>query len=137
MAKSRGIEIVSSTSDEAGQYKNLIRVVLHANGDSISVAGTLFSDKGPRMVEINGSMVDIEPEGNFLLIGHEDKPGMIGSVGTVLGDNDVNIASMEVARRQPRGPAMMILHIDEGLKPEVLEKVRAIPSLKSATYIRL
>ncbi len=137
MAKSRGIEVVSSTSDEAGQYKNLIRVVLHANGSSISVAGTLFSDKGPRMVEINGSMVDIEPEGNFLLIGHEDKPGMIGSVGTILGDNDVNIASMEVARRQPRGPAMMILHIDEGLTPEVLEKVRAIPSLKSATYIRL
>jgi D-3-phosphoglycerate dehydrogenase len=137
MAKSRGIEIVSSTTDEAGQYKNLIRVVLHANGDTISVAGTLFSDKGPRMVEINGSTVDIEPEGNFLLIGHEDKPGMIGSVGTVLGDNDVNIASMEVARRQPRGPAMMILSIDEGLNPEVLEKVRAIPNLKSATYIRL
>ncbi len=137
LAKSRGIEVVSSTSDEAGQYKNLIRVVLHANGGSISVAGTLFSDKGPRMVEINDSMVDIEPEGNFILIGHEDRPGMIGSVGTILGDNDVNIASMEVARRQPRGPAMMILHIDEGLTPEVLEKVRAIPSLKSATYIRL
>jgi D-3-phosphoglycerate dehydrogenase / 2-oxoglutarate reductase len=137
MAKSRGIEVVSSTTDEAGQYKNLIRVVLHANGDVISVAGTLFPDKGPRMVEINGNTVDIEPEGNFLLIGHEDKPGMIGCVGTVLGDNDVNIASMEVARRQPRGPAMMIISIDERLKPDVLEKVRAIPSLKSATYIRL
>ncbi|HUV61693.1 MAG TPA: phosphoglycerate dehydrogenase [Thermoplasmata archaeon] len=137
MAKARGIEVVSSTSDEAGQYKNLIRVLLNANGDAISVAGTLFSDKGPRIVEINGSTVDIEPEGNFLIIGHEDKPGMIGSVGTVLGDNDVNIASMEVARKKVRGPATMILHIDEELSPETLEKVRAIVNLRSATYIRL
>ncbi|UCE45051.1 MAG: phosphoglycerate dehydrogenase [Methanobacteriota archaeon] len=137
LAKDRGIEVVSSTSDEAGQYKNLIRVLLNANGETTSAAGTLYLDKGPRIVEINGSIVDIEPEGNFLLIGHEDKPGMIGSVGTVLGSNDVNIASMEVARKKARGPATMILHIDEELSPETLEKVRAIPNLKSATYIRL
>ena len=137
MAKTRGIEVITSTTDEAGQYGNLIRVLLNANGETISVAGTLLADKGPRIVEINGSTVDIEPEGNFLIIGHEDKPGMIGSVGTVLGDNDVNIASMEVARKKARGPAMMILHIDEELSPETLEKVRAIASLKSATYIRL
>ena len=137
MAKDRGIEVISSTSDEGGQYKNLIRVLLDANGGTISAAGTLLADKGPRIVEINGSTVDIEPEGNFLIIGHEDKPGMIGSVGTVLGDSDVNIASMEVARKQVRGPAMMILHIDEEMPPETLDKVRAIPNLKSATYIRL
>ena len=137
MAKARGIEVVSSTSDEAGQYGNMIRAVLHANGDTISVGGVLFPDKGPRLVEVNGSTVDIEPEGNLLLIGHEDKPGMIGSVGTILGSHDVNIASMEVARKQPRGRAMMILHIDEKLEPEVLEELRGVPSLKSATYIRL
>ncbi|TFG68198.1 MAG: ACT domain-containing protein, partial [Methanomassiliicoccus sp.] len=81
--------------------------------------------------------VDIVPEGNLLLISHMDKPGMIGKVGTVLGDNDVNIASMEVARQETRGPAMMILEIDESVSPEVLEKVKAIPDLTSATYIRL
>jgi len=137
MAKARGIEVVSSSSDDAGPYKNLIRVTMNTNGESLSVAGTLLTDKGPRLVEINGSKIDIQPDGNLLLIGHEDKPGMIGSVGTVLGEGDVNIASMEVARSRPRGAAMMILHIDEELKPEVLEKVRAIPCLKSATYIRL
>jgi D-3-phosphoglycerate dehydrogenase len=137
MAKARGIEVVSSISDDAGQFKNLIRVTLRNDGVSVSVAGALLQDKGPRIVEIDGSSVDIEPEGSFLLIGHMDKPGMIGKVGTVLGDNDINIASMEVARRQTRGPAMMILQLDDPLPPEVLDKVREIPDLKSAISIRL
>jgi D-3-phosphoglycerate dehydrogenase len=137
MAKARGIEVVSSSSDDAGQFKNLIRVTLRNDGVSVSVAGALLQDKGPRIVEIDGSSVDIEPEGSFLLIGHMDKPGMIGKVGTVLGDNDINIASMEVARRQTRGPAMMILQLDDPLPPEVLDKVREIPDLKSAISIRL
>ncbi len=137
IAKSRGIEVVSSTSDESGRYKNLISVELRANGGTVSVVGTLMPDKGPRIVEIDGNSVDIEPEGNFLLIGHSDKPGMIGRVGTVLGDDDVNIASMEVARKQVRGPAMMILTLDDYLPPAVLEKVRLIPDLKSAISIKL
>ncbi|MCJ7562613.1 MAG: phosphoglycerate dehydrogenase [Thermoplasmata archaeon] len=136
-AKTRGIEIVTSTSDDAGPFKNLIRVTMHTNSHTTSVAGSLIADKGPRLVEIDGSKVDIVPEGNLLLISHMDKPGMIGKVGTVLGDNDVNIASMEVARQETRGPAMMILEIDESVSPEVLEKVKAIPDLTSATYIRL
>jgi D-3-phosphoglycerate dehydrogenase len=136
-AKARGIEIVSSTSEDAGAYKNLIRVTLHTNGVTSSVAGSLMLDKGPRFVEIDGNMVDIVPEGNLLLISHMDKPGMIGKVGTVLGDNDINIASMEVARRQTRGPAVMILEIDEEISGDVMDKVRAIPDLTSATYVRL
>ncbi|MCU0859505.1 MAG: phosphoglycerate dehydrogenase [Thermoplasmata archaeon] len=137
MAKARGLDIVSSTSDDAGQFKNLIRVTLRTDGVSTSVAGALLQDKGGRIVEIDGSSVDIQPEGNFLLIAHMDKPGMIGKVGTVLGGNDVNIASMEVARQKVRGPAMMILTLDDDVPPAVLEKVRKIPDLTSATAIRL
>jgi len=137
VAKTRGIEIVSSSTDDAGPYKNLIRVTLHTNGQTTSVAGSLMQDKGPRLVEIDGSKVDIVPEGSLLLISHMDKPGMIGKVGTVLGDNDINIASMEVARKETRGPAMMILEVDEQISPEILEKVKAIPDLTGATYIRL
>ncbi len=137
IAKSRGIEIVSSTSEESGRYNNLIKVALHTNGDSVSTAGTITADKGPRIVEVNSSPVDIVPEGYFLLIAHMDKPGMIGKVGTVLGDADVNIASMEVARANPRGPAMMILELDEDLPTEVLRKVRQIKDLKSAISIKL
>ena len=137
LAKSRGIEIVSSTTEDAGPYKNLIRVTMHTDGIVTSVAGSLMPDKGARLVEIDGNMVDIVPEGNLLLISHMDKPGMIGKVGTVLGDNDVNIASMEVARSQSRGPAVMILEIDDEIPPEVMDKVRTIPDLTSATYVRL
>jgi D-3-phosphoglycerate dehydrogenase len=137
MAKARGVDIVSSTSDEAGRFANLIKVSLQTNGDCVSTAGTLTPDRGARIVEVNGSPVDIVPEGYFLLIAHTDKPGMIGKVGTVLGDNDVNIASMEVARAQVRGPAMMILELDEELPTEVLRKVRQIKDLQSAIAIRL
>jgi len=137
VAKTRGIEIVSSSTDDAGPYKNLIRVTLHTNGQTTSVAGSLLQDKGPRLVEIDGSKVDIVPEGSLLLISHMDKPGMIGKVGTVLGDNDINIASMEVARKETRGPAMMILEVDEPISPDIMEKVKAIPDLTGATYIRL
>ncbi|MGQ9586815.1 MAG: phosphoglycerate dehydrogenase [Thermoplasmata archaeon] len=137
LAKARGIEVVTSTSEEAGRFSNLIRVTLKTNGDEVSTAGTLMPDRGPRIVEVDGSPVDIVPEGYFLLISHMDKPGMIGKVGTVLGDNDINIASMEVARAKPRGPAMMILELDEDLPTEVLRKVRKIADLKSAISIRL
>ena len=137
IAKARGIEVVSSTSEESGHYGNLIRVSLQTNGDSASTAGTLTADKGPRIVEVNGSPVDIVSGGYFLLIAHTDKPGMIGKVGSILGDADVNIASMEVARATPRGPAMMILELDEDLPTEVLRKVRQITDLKSAIAIKL
>lgn len=137
IAKARGVEVVTSSSDEAGRYANLIRVSLHTNGDHVSTAGTLTPDKGPRIVEVNGSPVDIVPEGYFLLISHTDKPGMIGKVGTVLGDDNINIASMEVARAQARGPAMMILELDEDLPTKTLRKVREIPDLRSAISIKL
>jgi D-3-phosphoglycerate dehydrogenase len=137
VAKARGIDIVTSTSDEAGRYDNLIKVTLQTNGDKVSTAGTLTEDRGPRIVEVNASPVDIVPEGHFLLIEHTDKPGMIGKVGTVLGDADVNIASMEVARAQIRGPAMMILELDEDLPVTVLRKVRQITDLRSAIAVKL
>ena len=137
IAKSRGIEIVTSSSDEAGRFSNMIRVTLKTNGDCVSTAGTIMPVKGARIVEIDGNPVDIVPEGYFLLISHMDKPGMIGKVGSILGDADVNIASMEVARATPRGPAMMILELDDALQTTVLRKVRAIPDLTSAISIKL
>jgi D-3-phosphoglycerate dehydrogenase len=137
LAKARGVEVVSSTSEESGRFANLIRVSLKTNGECVSTAGTITHDRGARIVEVNGSPVDIVPEGYFLLIAHTDKPGMIGKVGSVLGDNDVNIASMEVARAQERGPAMMILELDDELPTEVLRKVRQIKDLKSAIAIKL
>jgi len=137
MAKSRGIEVVTSASEDAGRFSNLIRVSLQTNGDSVSTAGTLTPDRGARIVEVNGSPVDIVPEGYFLLISHMDKPGMIGKVGTILGDTDINIASMEVARAQAKGPAMMILELDDDLPTPVLRKVREIKDLKSAISIKL
>jgi D-3-phosphoglycerate dehydrogenase len=137
MAKARGIEVVTSASDDSGRYSNLMRVSLQTNGDQVSTAGALLPDRGARIVEVNGSPVDIVPEGYFLLISHMDKPGMIGKVGTILGDTDINIASMEVARAKPRGEAMMILELDNDLPTEVLRKVRKIADLKSAISIKL
>src|SRR5207245_938850 len=76
------------------------------------IAGTLLMGE-PRAVRIDSFRVDLVPEGRFLVSRHEDRPGVVGRVGSILGEHDVNIASMQVGRDAPRGNAMMILAVDD------------------------
>ncbi len=93
------------------------------------MAGTLLSGYGERIVQIGQYPVDIAPEGNLLLIYHNDKPGIIGKVGTLLGNNDVNIATMQVGRKVIGGSAIMVLTTDKQTPPDVLEQLAKLPEL--------
>jgi len=137
LAKDRGIKVVSSSSDESARYKNLIEAKISHDAEQSSVAGTEIPDKGMRIVQVNGRTVDFEPKGNFLFIEHTDMPGVIGEVGTMLGDNNINVAHMDVARDMPRGNAVMILSLDEPAPTEVIEKLRNLESLRDANQIIL
>jgi len=137
LAKDRGINVVSSSSDEAPRFKSLVEVTVSSNGSGCYVAGTEIPEKGVRIVSVNGRSVEFEPEGNFLFIEHHDKPGVIGSVGSLLGDSNINIAHMDVARDMPRGNAVMILNIDEPAPPEVIGKLKKLENLRDATQIIL
>ncbi|MEM2839774.1 MAG: phosphoglycerate dehydrogenase [Thermoplasmata archaeon] len=137
LAKERGINVVSVTSEESPKFKNLIEVSVSSDGARNCVAGTEIAEKGMRIVQLNDHSVEFEPKGTFLFIEHLDKPGMIGAVGTLLGKNGINIAHMDVARDKRGGPAVMILSLDEPAPSAVIEQLKDIANLKDATQISL
>jgi D-3-phosphoglycerate dehydrogenase len=81
--------------------------------------------------------MDLVPEGRFLVSWHEDRPGVIGQVGTLLGQSDVNIASMQVGRDAPRGMAMMILTVDDPVDRAVLAQLRGVAGMSDLRYVEL
>jgi D-3-phosphoglycerate dehydrogenase len=89
----------------------------------------------PRAVRIDSFRVDLVPEGRFLVSRHEDRPGVVGSFGTILGKHDVNIASMQVGRDAPRGNAMMILAVDDPVSDEVLARLREVGGMSDLRYV--
>jgi D-3-phosphoglycerate dehydrogenase len=123
VARERGLEVVVETDEEAASgYTNLVTVTTHAGGGRKIIAGTVF-DGVPRIVRLRDLHVEFIPEGHILVLSYEDRPGMVGKIGSVLGRNNVNIASMHVGRRTRRGRAIVVLLLDEDVPPEVMEEV--------------
>lgn len=136
IAKQREINIVTQTSITAQNFTNLVTVTVRTNKEERSAAGTLLSGY-PRIVQIDKYNVDVTPIGHFILIAHNDKPGIIGRVGTLLGNNDVNIATMQVGRQDEGGSAIMVLRVDKGTPKEVLKQLTDLPELITAKEIIL
>lgn len=137
LAKTRGVEVVVQQSTATKGFTNLITVTLKTREGQHSAAGTLLNGYGARIVQIDPYPVDIPPEGHLLLISHTDKPGIIGRVGTLLGGNDVNIATMQVGRKDVGGSAIMILTIDKPAPQPVIEELKKLPDLMNAKVITL
>ncbi|WP_199614990.1 phosphoglycerate dehydrogenase [Paenibacillus alkalitolerans] len=137
LAKTRGIEVIMQKSTAAKGFTNLITVTLKGSGGERSAAGTLLNGYGPRIVQIDPYPVDIAPEGNLLLISHTDKPGIIGRVGTLLGTNEVNIATMQVGRKVVGGSAIMVLTVDKPVPKRVLEEIAKLSDLTNVKEITL
>lgn len=138
LAKSRDINVVVTQASKSKGFTNLLTVTLKTQNDEETlVAGTLLNGYGERIVQINKFPVDVAPEGHQILISHHDKPGMIGSVGTLLGQNDINIASMQVGRKIIGGEAIMILTVDKAVQKDVLTQLTTLPGLNGAIEITL
>ncbi|MBN3585471.1 hypothetical protein JYB64_24080, partial [Algoriphagus aestuarii] len=90
VAKSRDIEIVQQKKSSTKGFTNLISLSLKTSRGEWNIAGTLMNGYGARIVQIQNYTVDLPPEGNLILVSHQDKPGIIGKLGTILGNNDVN-----------------------------------------------
>ena len=112
IAKERGIEVKEIKSSDAGDYQSMIALRIKAKDAEIFVAGTLFSKKDPRIILIDNYKVEIVPEGVLLLIYNNDKPGVIGNLGTLMGKNNINIARMHFGRESAGGMAISVLSID-------------------------
>ncbi len=137
VAQRRGLEITEKRGPSHKTYANLITVLITTSEGSTRVSGTLAHD-GPHVVSIDDFWVDVPPgEGYLLACENRDRPGMIGALGTLLGQFDVNISFMNVGRHEKRGTALMVLTLDEPLTHEQLEQVRQIPDIFSAKLVRL
>lgn len=134
-AKERGIEIAETISSNTFGYANCITVSAKAEKYSFTIRGTFIDHYGPRIVNLNGFNIDFLPEGNLLYIQHTDRPGVIGRVGKILGDQEVNIATMQVGRKQAGGEAVMILSFDKPLDEQVLELLLELKDITSINLI--
>jgi D-3-phosphoglycerate dehydrogenase / 2-oxoglutarate reductase len=117
LAKERGVEVTLTTSDESPDHRNLLTVRgTLAGGAVVSVSGTLV---GPRriekLVEVDGFDVDLVPAEHMAFFRYHDRPGVVGSVGQLLGDAGVNIAGMQVSRDERGGHALMALTVDSAI----------------------
>jgi D-3-phosphoglycerate dehydrogenase len=124
VAARRGMRISEKRGPTHQLYANLITVTITTTAGRTKVSGTLAHD-GPHIVLIDGFWVDVPPgEGYLLACENRDRPGIIGSIGTLLGQFGVNISFMNVGRHERRGTALMVLTLDEPMTPEQLDEVR-------------
>ncbi len=137
IAKERGIRVTESRSVEAEDFTNLITIDATADKGSNTVSGTIFGKHEPRIVRVNTTRVDVVPEGHVLLIHNEDKPGAIGSIGTLLGQHNINIARMHVGQEKDGGRNVIFLDTETPTPPETIEELLALPLVKSVTPLEL
>jgi D-3-phosphoglycerate dehydrogenase len=132
LAKERNIEITEATCETLDEYQTLMRLTVTTDKQTRTVAGTLFHGGRPRLVEIKGISMDAELKPNMLYITNEDKPGIIGDLGSTLGQAGINIATFNLGRENNGGAAICLIETDEPVSDELAAKVRAIPHVVQA-----
>ena len=132
LARDRGIEVREVRTEREGDYHTLLRVSVRTEDGERSVAGTLFGDQAPRLVELFGIKVEADLAGSMLYVVNDDAPGFIGRLGTALGEAGVNIGTFHLGRRQAGGEAVLLLSVDEPVTADLLAQVKALPGVRTA-----
>ena len=137
IAEDRGVEVTESKTRQADDFQSLVTVTVGDGTDEMAVCGTLFADDDPRIVRIDGYRVDARPYGQALVARNRDEPGVIGFVGSVLGQADVNIAGMFNARETSGGEALTVYNLDNPVPEDVLEELLDDDRMIEATQLSL
>ena len=125
-----GVELVESKSSQLDKYTNLITVkFFRAKGKDISVSGTVFAKDSIRIVDFFGYKLDFEPTEHVLALQNKDVPGIIGKVGTLLGENDINIGAMQWGRNSSENKAVSFVSVDSDVSDDLVTKLRAIDGI--------
>jgi D-3-phosphoglycerate dehydrogenase len=132
VAEDAGIAVEEVRTTEVVSFSNLVTITLEAPTSKRTIAGTLFEGI-PRVVKMRDFQTDFQPEGHMLVMSYEDRPAMLGKIGTVLGEAGVNIAAMVLGRRQKAGEAMVVFSVDSPVDEPTLEKLREVVE---ARYIK-
>jgi D-3-phosphoglycerate dehydrogenase len=135
-AESLGLKVSESRLSAPGDYTDMLELSVAGEGKAVSVGGAFFGAT-PRIVSINSRPVEARPHGVLLVLENTDRPGMVGRIGTLLGDHGVNIATMSLSRNQAGGTALTVLNLDTAPGDELLTEIRASEDIHSAQVIEL
>ena len=136
LAKERGLDVREVRHDREGDYSTLVRVTVTTAEGAKSVAGTLFANAEPRLVEIYGVKVEADLTGDMLYVVNVDAPGFIGRLGSTLGEAEVNIGTFHLGRRTAGGEAVLLLSVDAQVDDALKGKIAGLPGVKTAKALR-
>jgi len=137
IAKERGITVVESKTAEIQDFASLIIVEVETDKAKSLVAGTLFTKTDPKIVKINEFWVDSVPEGNMLFVFNKDVPGIIGEIGTIFGNNKINIASVSFGRDVKGGNAVSVWNVDSDVARKVLDDIKKAKNIQEVKLAKL
>jgi D-3-phosphoglycerate dehydrogenase len=137
LAAARGIEVVRSVRREGEESPELVSVRFAAEGGATELAGALVGGRDARVVDFAGFRLEFRPEGRLLVIENRDVPGVVGRVGTLLGEAGVNIGDIHLARREEQGRALAVLRLDQAPSPELLAGLGAVAEVAAVRYLEV
>ncbi len=136
LARERGLDVREVRHDREGNYHTLIRVTVGTSQGDRSVAGTLFGNAQPRLVEIFGIGIEADLDGDMLYVVNNDAPGFIGRIGTLLGERGTNIGTFHLGRREAGGEAVLLLSVDTPVPAHCLDAIRALPDVRQVRTLK-
>ena len=137
MMKDRGITIQEIISNEEGEYVNSIALDIATDKETFSLLGTLTSNKQPRIVKINNVYVEAVPAGHILFINNNDKPGIVGAIGTILAGANINIAGITLGRENSQGIAVSVVNVDSEIPEAAMDQLRQTKNILFAKTIKV
>jgi D-3-phosphoglycerate dehydrogenase len=137
LARERGVKVSETKREECDDFLSSLEAVMVTETGETSIVGTIFSGGHARIVSLNGFDLEVEPEGDMLVFSNHDEPGVIGKVGTLLGDSKVNIAGFHLGRKVKEAEAVAIVTIDSPVPEKVLTMLRALPFIRFAKQVKL
>lgn len=137
VAQRRGIRVRESSTAEVKSYSSLVQIAVRDGTAVQRLAGTLLGHDDIRITQIGDYRIEVVPARYMLITTHHDRPGVVGKVGSLLGDENVNIASMQLGRQSVGGEAMMVLQVDDRIPQEVMQRLRQLDVIASARFVEL
>jgi len=137
IAKERNIKVVESKSSEVKDFTSMISVTIKTTEEKSFAAGAIFGKHDARIVRIEKFSMEVIPEGHMIVLYNNDKPGVIGNIGTTLGSNGINIARFQLSREHVDGKALVVLSTDTVVPEDILKKLRDLPNVISLTQLEM
>ncbi|HEX9780101.1 MAG TPA: phosphoglycerate dehydrogenase [bacterium] len=137
IAAERGVKVIEAKASQMDEFATLLALDVRVDGKAHALQGTLSARREPRIVKIGPYFVEAVPDGHMLIIHNQDRPGLIGNLGTLLGKAGINIAAMSNGRDAPGGTAITVVNIDQPIPDDVLARVGELAHVVDAKLIRL